>query len=88
MQFLFQNNEEKDDVTEHHRAMRISVIQQVLVGKTPIQMVNMYEDAQIVKSYPCICVSMTYPVNFYSDGKGCERKTARKSWNFRITNNN
>lgn len=64
MQFLFQNNEEKDDVTEHHRAMRISVIQQVLVGKTPIQMVNMYEDAQIVKSYPCICVSMAYPVNF------------------------
>lgn len=64
MQFLFQNNEEKDDVTEHHRAMRIDVILQVLAGKTPIQMVNMYEDAQIVKSYPCICVSMAYPVNF------------------------
>lgn len=64
MQFLFQNNEEKDDVTEHHRAMRIYVILQVLAGKTPIQMVNMYEDAQIVKSYPCICVSMAYPVNF------------------------
>lgn len=64
MQFIFQNNEEKDDVTEHHRAMRIDVILQVLAGKTPIQMVNMYEDAQIVKSYPCICVSMAYPVNF------------------------
>lgn len=47
-------------------------------------MVNMYEDAQIVKGYPCIYVSMAYPVNFYSDGR-CERKTARKSWNFRIT---
>lgn len=81
MQFIFQNNEEKDDVTEHHRAMRIYVILQFLAGKTPIQMVNMYEDAQIVKGYPCICVSMAYPVNFYSDGKGCERKTAHKFQN-------